>query len=121
MVRINGDFDKKVIIQSDELEWKPSRYPGVSRRCGSDYDAVERFSHAVERISIHFELSSGQQQSRSTGEVNYSLQLVLLDGGSLKSFSRALSRAGFSESSGSACSLSVASILFQVCDLLGTV
>ena len=34
MVRINGDFNQKVIIQSDELEWKPSRYPGVSRRCG---------------------------------------------------------------------------------------
>ena len=33
MVRINGDFNEKVIIQSDELEWKPSRYPGVSRRC----------------------------------------------------------------------------------------
>lgn len=34
MVQINADFNKKTIIQSDELEWKPSRYPGVCRRYG---------------------------------------------------------------------------------------
>ena len=35
MVQINADFNKKTIIQADELEWKPSRYPGVCRRYGA--------------------------------------------------------------------------------------
>lgn len=34
-VKIHGDFHQKVIIQTEDLEWKQARYPGVDRKCAS--------------------------------------------------------------------------------------
>ena len=34
-VKIHGDFHQKVIIQTQQLDWKPARYPGVDRKYAS--------------------------------------------------------------------------------------
>jgi anti-sigma factor ChrR (cupin superfamily) len=71
-MRINADFDKRVLLHADEIAWQPSPMPGVSRR------PLDRIGDEVARATTIVRYEPGSAFSPHTHDGGE--EFIVLDG-----------------------------------------
>jgi quercetin dioxygenase-like cupin family protein len=71
-MKINADFDQRVVVHADEIEWRPSPMPGVSRR------PLDRIGDEVARATTIVRYDPGSHFSAHTHDGGE--EFIVLDG-----------------------------------------